>query len=54
MAVPKKRVSKSKRDMRKTTWKNKASKEAKKALSLAKSVSTGKSKSKGFQIKSSN
>ncbi len=45
MAVPKKRKSKSKKNMRKTTWKQKASYQAQKALSLAKSILTGKSKS---------
>lgn len=44
MAVPKKRKSKSRKNMRKTTWKHKASSQAKKALSLAKSILTGKSK----------
>nr|YP_009106327.1 ribosomal protein L32 [Interfilum terricola]AIT95121.1 ribosomal protein L32 [Interfilum terricola] len=38
MAVPKKRTSKSKKNLRKTIWKNKASIEAKKALSKAKSI----------------
>lgn len=35
MAVPKKRTSKSKRDIRKFQWKEKASLQAKKALSIA-------------------
>ncbi len=45
MAVPKKKTSKSKRDMRKATWKNKAAVAAQKALSLGKSVLTGRSES---------
>lgn len=45
MAVPKKKTSKSKRDQRKATWKRKAAKEAEKALSLGKSVLTGRSNS---------
>ncbi len=45
MAVPKKRTSKSKKNSRKATWKNKANKQATKALSLAKSVLKGKSTS---------
>jgi large subunit ribosomal protein L32 len=45
MAVPKKKTSKSKRDMRKATWKRKASVAAQKALSLGKSVLTGRSSS---------
>lgn len=44
MAVPKKKTSKSKRDQRKATWKRKAAKEAQKALSLGKSILTGRSK----------
>jgi large subunit ribosomal protein L32 len=44
MAVPKKRTSKQKKNSRKTTWRQKAGKEALKALSLAKSVLTGNSK----------
>lgn len=45
MAVPKKKTSKAKRDQRKATWKRKAAKEAEKALSLGKSVLTGRSNS---------
>ncbi|MGE5657656.1 MAG: 50S ribosomal protein L32 [Actinomycetota bacterium] len=45
MAVPKKKTSKSKRDMRKATWKRKATLAAQKALSLGKSVLTGRSHS---------
>ena len=44
MAVPKKKTSKSKRDKRKATWKNKAVVEAQKALSLGKSILSGRSK----------
>nr|ANA57022.1 ribosomal protein L32 [Pyramimonas parkeae] len=42
MAVPKKRTSKSKKNSRKVTWQQKPQKEALKALSLAKSVLSGK------------
>ncbi|MGB3404891.1 MAG: 50S ribosomal protein L32 [Microcoleaceae cyanobacterium] len=42
MAVPKKRTSKSKRNMRKATWKRKARTQAERALSLGKSVLTGR------------
>ena len=42
MAVPKKRTSKSKRDARKANWKKKTYFEAKKSLSLAKSMLKGK------------
>lgn len=38
MAVPKKRTSKSKKNIRKQVWKNKASLQAKKAISQAKSA----------------
>ncbi|AFY73701.1 ribosomal protein L32 [Synechococcus sp. PCC 7502] len=41
MAVPKKRTSKSKRDIRKAAWKRKAAVSAAKALSLGKSILTG-------------
>ncbi|TVQ44177.1 MAG: 50S ribosomal protein L32 [Gloeocapsa sp. DLM2.Bin57] len=44
MAVPKKKTSKAKRDQRKAHWKRKAALEAQKALSLGKSVLTGRSK----------
>jgi large subunit ribosomal protein L32 len=44
MAVPKKKTSKSKRDMRRATWKRKAALQAQRALSLGKSVLTGRSK----------
>ena len=42
MAVPKKKKSKSKRNQRHSVWKAKASYAAQKALSLGKSVLTGK------------
>ena len=45
MAVPKKRTSKAKKNIRKSVWKHQASSEALKALSLARSVLTGNSKS---------
>jgi large subunit ribosomal protein L32 len=38
MAVPKKKMSKSKRDQRRFVWKQSAMKEALKALSIGKSV----------------
>jgi large subunit ribosomal protein L32 len=42
MAVPKKKTSKSKRSMRRAAWKRKAEKQAQRALSLGKSVLTGR------------
>ena len=42
MAVPKKKKSKSKRNQRHAVWKGKATKAAQKAMSLGKSVLTGK------------
>ena len=45
MAVPKKRTSKSKKNTRKSVWKNKAVKQGQKALSLAKSILKGKTTS---------
>jgi large subunit ribosomal protein L32 len=45
MAVPKKKTSKSKRDSRRATWRGKAALAAQKALSLGKSVLSGRSKS---------
>nr|YP_009237303.1 50S ribosomal protein L32 [Wildemania schizophylla]AKS28350.1 50S ribosomal protein L32 [Wildemania schizophylla] len=51
MAVPKKRTSKAKKNARKANWKNQAKIESQKALSLAKSVLTGKSN--GFIYNSS-
>jgi large subunit ribosomal protein L32 len=44
MAVPKKKTSKSKRDMRKATWKRKAELQAQRALSIGKSILTGRAK----------
>ena len=44
MAVPKKKTSKSRRDKRRANWSRKASFEAQKALSLGKSILTGRSK----------
>ncbi|TAE55125.1 MAG: 50S ribosomal protein L32 [Nostocales cyanobacterium] len=43
MAVPKKKTSKSKRDKRRATWRSKATMEAQKALSLGKSILSGRS-----------
>jgi large subunit ribosomal protein L32 len=51
MAVPKKKTSKSKRDHRKAHWKHKAALEAQKALSLGKSVLTGRSNSFVYSTK---
>uniref|UniRef100_UPI0030FE4AD6 ribosomal protein L32 n=1 Tax=Dactylicapnos roylei TaxID=3059647 RepID=UPI0030FE4AD6 len=45
MAVPKKRTSLSKKRIRKNIWKRKGYWAARKAFSLAKSLSTGNSKS---------
>ncbi|MBL1211336.1 50S ribosomal protein L32 [Geminocystis sp. GBBB08] len=45
MAVPKKKTSKSKRNQRRAHWIKKAELQAQKALSLGKSVLTGKSNS---------
>ncbi|MDX2241241.1 MAG: 50S ribosomal protein L32 [Leptolyngbyaceae cyanobacterium bins.302] len=42
MAVPKKKTSKSKRDMRRANWKRKAADQAEKALSIGKSILTGR------------
>jgi large subunit ribosomal protein L32 len=42
MAVPKKKTSKSKRDQRKATWKRKANLQAQRALSIGKSILTGR------------
>jgi large subunit ribosomal protein L32 len=42
MAVPKKKTSNSKRDKRKATWKAKARLQAQKALSMGKSILTGR------------
>nr|ARO90926.1 50S ribosomal protein L32 [Corynoplastis japonica] len=45
MAVPKKRLSKSKKNSRKAQWKRQGFYQAQKALSMAKSLLTGKSNS---------
>ena len=50
MEVPKKRTSKTKRNTRKANWKRKATKEAQKSLSLAKSVLQGKTTSFIYSI----
>lgn len=42
MAVPKKKTSNSKRDKRRATWKRKANLQAQKALSIGKSILTGR------------
>jgi large subunit ribosomal protein L32 len=43
MACPKKKTSNSKRDMRRSHWRRQAQFEAQKALSLGKSILTGRS-----------
>ena len=45
MAVPKKKTSKSKRSMRRATWKRQAALQAERALSLGKSVLSNRSNS---------
>jgi large subunit ribosomal protein L32 len=42
MATPKKKTSSAKRDQRKATWKRKANLQAQRALSLGKSILTGR------------
>jgi len=42
MAVPKKKTSNGKRDQRKATWKRKAAIQARRALSIGKSILTGR------------
>lgn len=44
MAVPKKKTSKTKRNQRKANWKRKAVFQAEKAISLGKSILTGRAK----------
>lgn len=44
MATPKKKTSNGKRDQRKATWKRKANLQAQRALSLGKSILTGRAK----------
>lgn len=51
MAVPKKKTSKTKRDIRRAAWKRKAALEAQKAYSLGKSVLTGRAKGFIFPVK---
>ena len=43
MAVPKKKTSKAKRDQRRAHWRKQAASQAEKALSLGKSILTGRS-----------
>ena len=50
MAVPKKRTSRSRKKMRKSLWLNKTNEMALKALSLAKSILTNRSKSFHYGI----
>lgn len=45
MAVPKKKTSESKRDHRRAHWRKQAERQAAKALSLGKSILTGRSNS---------
>ncbi|MBJ7900972.1 MAG: 50S ribosomal protein L32 [Cyanobacteria bacterium RI_101] len=45
MACPKKKTSKAKRDQRRAHWRNQASLQAQRALSLGKSVLSGRSNS---------
>jgi large subunit ribosomal protein L32 len=49
MAVPKKKTSKAKRDQRRATWRHQAALQAQKALSLGKSVLSGRSNSFIYQ-----
>lgn len=51
MAVPKKKTSKSKRNQRRAHWFRKAELQAQKALSLGKSVLTGKANSFVYSTK---
>jgi large subunit ribosomal protein L32 len=44
MAVPKKKTSNAKRDQRKAIWKKKAAVQAQKALSIGKSILTGRAR----------
>nr|YP_010887459.1 ribosomal protein L32 [Dicranum hengduanensis]WJJ45104.1 ribosomal protein L32 [Dicranum hengduanensis]WJJ45184.1 ribosomal protein L32 [Dicranum hengduanensis] len=54
MAVPKKRISKSKKKIRKTIWREKANQARIKAFSLAQSILTGRSKSFYYTINEKN
>eukprot|EP00897_Mesotaenium_endlicherianum_P005125 jgi/Mesen1/4640/ME000241S03673 len=51
MAVPKKRMSRTKTKIRRAIWSGKAKEAAKKAFSLASSVLTGRSKSFLYEVK---
>tara|TARA_Y100001968_G_C19277675_1_gene677606 strand:- start:852 stop:1028 length:177 start_codon:yes stop_codon:yes gene_type:complete len=53
MAVPKKKTSKGKRNQRHAIWKAKASDAAQKALSIGKSVLTGKAQGFVYPIEES-
>jgi large subunit ribosomal protein L32 len=44
MAAPKKKTSKGKRDQRRATWKRQAEEQARKAISMGKSILTGRAK----------
>lgn len=50
MAVPKKKTSKSKRDMRRSHWRRQAAAEAEKAISLGKSILSGRSTSFEYPV----
>jgi ribosomal protein L32 len=54
MAVPKKRISKSKKKIRETIWREKANQARIKAFSLAQSILTGRSKSFYYIINEKN
>nr|QRD99277.1 ribosomal protein L32 [Chorisodontium aciphyllum] len=54
MAVPKKRISKSKKKIRETIWREKANQARIKAFSLAQSILTGRSKSFYYTINEKN
>ena len=54
MAVPKKKTSKSKRNQRHAVWKSKAALAAKKALSIGKSVLSGRAQGFVYPIDESN
>lgn len=43
MAVPKKKTSKSKRDQRRANWRKQAERQAQRAISLGKSILSGRS-----------
>tara|TARA_Y100001968_G_scaffold333622_2_gene397699 strand:- start:3282 stop:3458 length:177 start_codon:yes stop_codon:yes gene_type:complete len=54
MAVPKKKTSKGKRNQRHAVWKSKAQMAAKKAMSLGKSVLTGRAQGFVYPIEETN